>query len=260
MHHFINTLFAGFRGMNHVFTKMIAVFGCMMLVACSTESNFGDGTGTSTEVTTPDQVISVAAQGLFCSCAPTNESASSVFRDAGDIEYLDGILVRVGWDSLEPAPGVYDWTLLDEQITKAEEQGLEISLAVLNGPKAPAWLADEGAVMFEYFHRGEDKVLPVPWDPVYLERVAGFIHTLGQRYNDNKVISLIHMTNATTNGFEMHYLVDSTDEAEFVDLGYTERRMIDSWITILDAYNQAFPEKLLDVEVHPIFRLSLIHI
>ena len=174
------------------------------------------------------------------------------------MEFLDGVLVRIHWREMAPEPGVYDWHLLDNQIEIAEAAGIKISFAIINGGEAPAWLADEGAETLDYNFRGALRTMPLPWDPIYLTYLSDFISALGARYDDNDTLHLVHMTNATTNGFEMQYFFDDEAEEEFFLRGYTEERLINSWISILDAYHNAFPNTLIDVEVHPVFGSNVV--
>jgi hypothetical protein len=154
---------------------------------------------------------------------------------------------------MNPQAGIYDWSYLDEQISYAEQRKTKITLAILNGPYAPAWLEEEGAAMFEYQLRENIVTLPLPWDPVYLSYYQEFIEELGARYSENEFIHLVHITNSTTNGFEMQYTFNSVQITDFKTAGYTEELLINSWTTITDAYAAAFPNKPIDVEVHPVF-------
>lgn len=222
----------------------------------------------SNDTSTPDPVITDPVEpidepvieepvykvsGTFCSCGPTSQTSSSINRDTENLDYLDGVLVRISWDDMNPQVGIYDWSYLDEQIGYAEQRNTKIALAILNGPYAPAWLEEEGAVMFPYILRNKAVSLPLPWDPVYLSYYQDFIEELGARYSDNEFIDLVHITNSTTNGFEMQYIFNSAQTDDFEAAGYTEELLINSWTTIVDAYAVAFPNKPVDVEVHPVF-------
>ena len=191
--------------------------------------------------------------GTYCSCGLTSEKASSINRDTEGLDYLDGVLVRISWADLNPQIGIYDWSYIDEQIEYAEARGIHITLAVMNGPYAPKWLADEGATFIDYVIRNDSRSLPLPWDDVYLSYYKEFIAALGEQYKDSNTIALIHMTNATTNGFEMQYNFSTETEAEFQSAGYSESVLIDSWKSVIDAFATAFPSTPIDIEVHPVF-------
>ncbi|MDG9668964.1 beta-galactosidase [Hahella sp. CR1] len=197
--------------------------------------------------------------GIYCSCSPTTERNSSVFHNAGEIEYMDGVLVRISWALLEPTPGVYDWSRLDSQLAKAQQEGVKIALAITNGAEAPSWLKSEGAQTLDYLFRSVyPKSMPLPWDSVFLDRYSQFIDALGQRYDGNPNIALVHMTNSTTNGFEMQYFFDRDTENRFRSMGFSNEALVESWKQIMDAYDDAFPNTKLDVEIHPVFRSPVV--
>lgn len=52
---------------------------------------------------------------------------------------LSPTFIRLGayWDEIEPLEGVYEWSTLDDQLTRAEARGLRVILTV--GMKAPRW-------------------------------------------------------------------------------------------------------------------------
>lgn len=213
------------------------------------------GASSTTEKVVDSAIIETRYQiaGTYCSCGLTNETASSINSDTEDLDYLDGVLVRISWADLNSQEDTYDWSYIDEQIGYANDRGIKITLAIMNGPYAPKWLADKDATFVDYVMRDNDLSLPLPWDEVYLSYYKKFIAALGERYQDSDTIALIHMTNATTNGFEMQYNFSSEAEAEFQSTGYSESALIDSWKAIIDAYAAAFPSTPLDVEVHPVF-------
>ena len=240
---------------------LILFFSMALLTACGGESddstsdvfaNTDLANDTTNQVdqsnTTPEY-----PRGIYCSCGPTNATNSSITSSLDVIDYLDGVLVRINWADIQPTATTYNWGLLDDQLALAEQYDLEVVLAIMNGPFAPAWLETEGAVFFDYPFRGITQSLPLPWDATYLSEYSAFIAALGERYADEERISLIHITNATTNGLEMQYVFDPTTTNQFIAAGYTEAKLISSWQTISDAYASAFPNHLLDLDVHPVF-------
>ncbi|WP_431687014.1 beta-galactosidase [Hahella sp. NBU794] len=201
----------------------------------------------------PESPKTYELAGIYCSCGPTTSTSSSVFNNIEEAAYLDGVLVRIPWAEMEPSPGVYDWSLLDQQLVKAKAQGLHVTFALLNGYAAPAWLESEGADMLDYIFRGDiPRRLPIPWDETYLRYLTNFIAALGARYSGEQALQLVHMTNSTTNGFEMQYFFDAQAEADFYAKGYSESALVNSWKRILDAYNQAFDDTRMDLDVHPV--------
>ena len=189
--------------------------------------------------------------GIYCSCPATSSSSSSFIAAVAAKPWVDGFLVRVGWDALEPTPGTYDWTLLDQQIALASAAGKKIALAVVQGTHTPAWLSSANAETYTFDFRGSVRTIALPWDPVYLQRWSSFVADLGARYATNRTIALVHATHASQNGFEMQ--LPFLEEAGYLARGYTDARYAQSWIQVLDAFFQSFPSHPIDMDLHPIW-------
>ncbi|MBS1914007.1 MAG: T9SS type A sorting domain-containing protein [Bacteroidetes bacterium] len=189
--------------------------------------------------------------GIYCSCGPTNATGpGSVDPAIAAKPFVRGILVRIGWNLVEPSDGTYNWAQLDTQIARARSYGKKVALSVVNGPSAPAWLYAAGvqrAVIGAPFN----DTIPYPWDPIYLARWSDLIAHLGARYDGDTTVTLVHMTNATANGFE--FFLNPTAAFNWSAAGYSDMKVIDSWKQVIDAFNAAFPNHYLDNDFHPIF-------
>lgn len=54
---------------------------------------------------------------------------------------LSGVFIRLRWDEIQSAPGVYDWTAMDREIEKAVRNGKLYSLSFKAGSKGtPQWI------------------------------------------------------------------------------------------------------------------------
>lgn len=191
--------------------------------------------------------------GLYCSCPPTNNrGSSSVVPAIAQLDHVDGVLVRVAWEEIETSPGVYDWSLIDSQIQDAQTYGIKISLAVINGHVAPDWLPSTGVEMFDYIFHENPESIPVPWDITFQSRWGQFVADLGARYENEDTISLLYITNSSSNGFEMQLPRSPTDIANWMNIGYTDALYADSWKFAIDAFADAFPNHALAHEVHPV--------
>lgn len=197
-------------------------------------------------------------EGLFCSCPPTTGGSHSVIPEVAMLPFVDGVLVRVPWELLEPSPGVYDWSLLDNELSLAESLGTSVALAIVCGGTAePAWVYAPhdglpGAEPFTYQFHGDAETMPVPWDESFLTDWTAFITELGDRYRDRQVISLVHVTHSTLNGFEMQIPFSPSDEQQWLAIGYETSLHTASWLSVIDAFATAFPDTPLDLECHPV--------
>ncbi len=191
--------------------------------------------------------------GLYCSCPPTNPHGSvSVIPSIAQLDHVDGVLVRVAWEDIETSPGVYDWSLIDSQIQAAQTYGIKVSLAVVNGLVAPDWLPGLGVEMFDYIFHDSAESIPVPWDTTFQTRWGQFIDDLGARYESEDTISLVYITNSSSNGFEMQLPRSPADQINWTNIGYSDALYADSWKFAIDAFADAFPNHALAHEVHPV--------
>ena len=181
-------------------------------------------------------------QGVYSAGWPT---AQNLVNDN-----IDGFLLRIGWKDVEPVRGQFDWSRLDQAISQAKQANKKVTLAVITGHLSPDWLL-EGTSYLSYNLKGKDMMIPPSWDAVYLYEYERFISEFGLKYNNNETVSLVHMTISGGNSFEMHF--HGMSEFETIKMGYTPQQHVSAWKRIISAYNAAFPNKHLDVEVHPIF-------
>lgn len=216
----------------------------------------------SAEPVKPSVVYSdvTAPAGIFVSSGPT---VSDRVLGQGHVK---GNLIRVGWDQIQPAPGNYDFSAIDALISQAEKHQKQVTLSVLNGPRAPQWLYDQGAKAFNYEFKNRysgrgnrQEVIPLPWDAVYLEHWAKLIAKLGQRYAGNKTIALVHITHASKNGFEMQLpeervgrMPETASQGPWHDAGYSVDKHVAAVTRIIDQFATAFPNTPLDIEIHPV--------
>lgn len=181
--------------------------------------------------------------------------------------YLSGVLIRARWRDVEPHEGRYDWSYLQREIGKAKRYGKKVTLALVGGPHTPDWVYVAGAADFEYIFNnpysprgGRTERIPLPWDALFLQKWTRTIHAFGSRFRSDRDVVLVHMTGSSKNGFELQLperrrrggafrgLVDE----EWLQAGYTEAKLLAAWKGIIDAFAEAFPNKALDLEIHPL--------
>ncbi|MGX1024426.1 T9SS type A sorting domain-containing protein [Psychroflexus sp. MBR-150] len=197
-----------------------------------------------------------APTGVWCSCPPTTGAGSgSVDPAVASKPYVKGILVRVVWKDIETSDNVYNWSLIDNQITAAQSYGKKISLAVGGGLNSPSWLYSLGvqSISFTVPFNG---TIPIPWDTTFLAKWTEFIAELGNRYANDNTIQLVYITNSSTNGFEMQLPFDPTPS--YTSIAYTDQKVIDSWKEVIDAFNSSFPNHYLTNDFHPVNQSNIV--
>ncbi|MBI2270218.1 MAG: T9SS type A sorting domain-containing protein [Bacteroidetes bacterium] len=192
-----------------------------------------------------------APKGVYCSCPPTISTVGpgSVDPTVASKTFVKGILVRIGWKDIEPTDNVYNWTLLDNQITAAQSYGKKISLAIGSGPNCPGWLYSLGTQSLS-FSVPYSATIAVQWNSTFLNKWTEFVRALGNKYKNDTTIRLVYITNSTANGFEMQLPFNPTPS--YTSLGYTDTKVINSWKQVIDTFKVAFPNHYLTNDFHPV--------
>jgi hypothetical protein len=168
---------------------------------------------------------------------------------------LTGVVVRSHWSELEPAEGRFGWSF-DVDIEQARKAHKQVILGISQGVHTPSWVYDGGAKAFTFSQgnrfqpgTGERRQIPIPWDPVFLDKWTRFVKALGAKYAQDRTIVLVHMVGPSTASAEMHLPKSKEDQANWTRVGYSKDRLVGAWKTVIDAYDAAFPETNLALDV-----------
>jgi hypothetical protein len=164
---------------------------------------------------------------------------------------VDGIALRSFWDHLEPAHGVYDWSVLDQPLAQAVAAGKAVTLSCTAGIRTPDWVYAEGAAPFAYTQGGVDQVIPLPWDPVFLADWEDFVTAFGERYASNPAVVQVKLTGLNRDTNEVLLPRTAADTAHWQSVGYTSTRVSDAFEEIEDTFAQAFPSQQLAIIIVP---------
>jgi Beta-galactosidase len=146
-----------------------------------------------------------------------------------------GIFFNRNWDSVEPQPGIFDWSEYDRIVQDALEYGKQVVLGVhqgLLGDGFPEWLS------VPMFSCSDGSVGAIPWHPTFHVQYRGMLTQLVSRYGQHPAVV----------GFvvEGHYnwLSDdlsmcqknAVDRQHWIELGYTRQLMhgaaFDLYVTV----------------------------
>lgn len=188
--------------------------------------------------------------GVYVSAGPTTSFNSSIKASNAAYSFVDGVLVRLNWKDLEPTDDNFDWTLIENQIDSANYYGIKISLGVGAGDNLPDWLIPQVAT-YTFDFQGNTSTRVPSWDATFLSEWTEFVTALGNEFGGNSTIDLVYITNSSANGFEMQ-LPFGTVTPDWNTLGYSEENFINSWKTVVDAFDSAFPNTYLSNDFHPV--------
>jgi hypothetical protein len=133
-----------------------------------------------------------------------------------------GMMLRDGWNWLEPTKGVRSYVYIDSQLARAATYGKHVSLGLYSGDGSkPAW--------------GND-----------INSFTATVAALGARYGNDPRIDSVHMSAPLVTNFSMEmYLPPSWH-------GTTPEQIV-IWEKAIDAFNKGFPNKplILDIAMTP---------
>lgn len=147
---------------------------------------------------------------------------------------LAGMHVRDEWALMQPTASSYSFSWMDSQVARAARLGKQVTLGIYAGQNSPTWL---GAQMVGG--------APLPWDPHVDAEFVQMVVQLGQHYATNPAIVAVHISSpATAYSMEM-YLPNGVTRAS----GYSDQSIINVWKQSIDAYNAAFPNTTLVLDL-----------
>jgi hypothetical protein len=156
----------------------------------------------------------------------------------------NGLMFRTAWSEMEKADGDYNWSKVDAMLAAAQAAHKPMGLGVAAGFRSPPWLEDAGAQMItesliRSFAPTRIMSMPLPWDPVYLNKWGAFLNMLGQRYDQNPNLAYVTVAGMGV-AFEPFMAKAPEDVEKFRSLGGLEK-WTEGSEKIIDLYAQAFP-------------------
>lgn len=225
--------------------------------------------------------ISVAAQdppadirGLYVSSygVPDNKNQTAAVTSALSLPGIDGLLLVIGWDVLEPSMGQYDFSQLDQWMTTAASLGKKVELSIPAMYRTPSWLFDPapaggGAspLFFSFTRRPTDttcltETVAAPWDSAFqaqwgamLAAVAAHLKLTGT-YNS---LVLLRLTGINKDSDELHLPSKENANATCVSdilgtwqrAGYKPSLLLQGWDAITSSFKKSFPGKVFNVAI-----------
>jgi hypothetical protein len=118
-----------------------------------------------------------------------------------DFPGLSTVYLRVPWSFLEPEEGRFDWSLLDTPAQRWISRGRQIALRITCSESwmryaTPEWVEKAGAKGYDFTpgkgaHEGGIYWEPDYADPVFLEKLDGFLAVMARRYDGNPNVAFV---------------------------------------------------------------------
>ena len=179
---------------------------------------------------------------------------------------VDGVVLRVYWNTIEPSPGRFDFSALDRDIASVVSAGKRYALGVMVGTYTPAWVAKAGARVLPFTvspHDGAGNCrsinVPEPWDPVYLKSLDGMISAVGAHIRSNatrfNAMTQVKVTGIGEYSAETRMPIETpamsstcrlTDATpDWMAHGYRPSLIEKAWNNMLNSWAAAFPGRSL---------------
>ncbi len=139
---------------------------------------------------------------FFYSNIPQNYGSRLAPSDTvPDFPGLSNVYLRLPWAYIEPEEGVFDWSIVDAPAQRWIDQGLQVAFRFSCAESwmrfaTPEWVKNAGAKgHFCTVGKGVDPDGPL-WepdynDPVFLEKLDGFLAAAAARYDGNPNVAFI---------------------------------------------------------------------
>ncbi len=168
---------------------------------------------------------------------------------------IAGLTFRTAWADIEPAQGNFVWAKLDAVFDNAEQNGKWVELVLIPGFGAPTW-ARQGVqtATFDVKYgpgKGEQLMLPLPWDQTYLNRWFAFLKAVSGRYQSRPSFIKVAADGPTSVTAEMSLPNEPADLCTWVKVGYSSDRLIGAWKQVFANYAQIFPRQYFSLALYP---------
>jgi len=168
---------------------------------------------------------------------------------------IAGLTFRTSWADIEPTQGNFVWNKPDTVFNEAEKNNKWVELVLIPGFGRPAWALQ--GVQTSTFGvnygpgKGDQFLLPLPWDQTYLNRWFTFLKAVSARYQNRSSFIKIAADGPTSITGEMTLLDTPADICTWVKLGYTSDRIIAAWKRVFTNYAQIFPRQYFSLALYP---------
>ena len=197
---------------------------------------------------------------------------------------VDGLTLLLGWMSLEPSQGQYQWSTLDQWMTSAMQNNKKVALAIRAGQDTPCWLFQapacgagyakpySGATPLNFSVSPREGVgqssctqetIAAPWDPVFLSQwdtllgsVAAHLKSVGTY----ATLTSVRLTgiNRTTSELRLPAEILSTpcvtnSVRTWLNATppYRTATLLNAWDQLTSSFLKNFSDKLFGVEIIP---------
>ena len=190
--------------------------------------------------------------GLAVVLPPGEKGYKSGNLEALNNPFVSGVAVQINWRDIEPVQGKPDWSKLDALFAAAISSQKWVQLDIVPGFFSPEWaLAGAKTDLFLVPYgpdHGTVAKLPMPWDPVYLDRWFAFVKQLSERYGKSPAFRMIAAAGPTSVSEEMTLPSNSPPAVKkWLSDGYTPAKYLGAWEKAFHVYADSFPNQCVSL-------------
>jgi hypothetical protein len=186
---------------------------------------------------------------------------------------VDGLVLVIGWDALEPAMGQYQWAVLDQWMSRAVSSGKKVDLSVSAGINTPSWLfqpapGGAGATPLSFSaarkngQKGvcEAETIAAPWDPAFLAQWDALLAARSAHLRSvgtYSAVILLRLTGINRDTDELHLPAETAQSTGLAcvsdaittwqQAGYRPSLLLQGWDKITSSFQKSFHDKTLQL-------------
>jgi hypothetical protein len=190
---------------------------------------------------------------------------------------VDGLVLVIGWSSIEPVMGQYQWATLDQWMSQAISSGKKIDLTVKAGIDTPSWVfqpapggAGARALNFTVSpHSGQTgqcdaETIAPPWDTAFLSRWDSLLAALAAHLKGvgtYGAVTLLRLTGINRTTDELRLPAETPQSTGLAcvsdavtiwqQAGYRPSLLLQAWDKITGSFQKSFPDKSFSVAIIP---------
>lgn len=164
--------------------------------------------------------------------------------------------LKVKWSDLEPAQGVYDWSIIDNYLTA--HPTVNVRIHVQGGQFAPVsgsntWLADISGGTVDVYNTKDAINVPcgLYWNATYMAAYATFVAAMGARYDANPQVASINNAGCSL-VYDEPWIMggDTTSCINMYNAGLNKTTQQTAIYNALDALMAAWPTTIIEMPTH----------
>lgn len=202
---------------------------------------------------------------------PLSKPNSDALTQSLNVLGVDGLVLVLGWDAVEPAKGQFDFSTLDQWMSMAAASSKKVELSIRTDYHTPSWLFQPvptggGAtpISFSFTRKPNDttclqETIAAPWDAAFLGEWDAVLAAVSAHLKSTAMygqVVLLRLTGINKDSDELHLPAlsvtapCSTDAISiWQSAGYRPSKLLQGWDGTTSSFKKYFPDKAFSVAI-----------